>query len=473
MFGAELLWGVAGVGDHDLEGDELAVTVHVFRTHMIVDTRTLWGRGSAMIGRTLVSYRPIAVGACVLSFAAALALSARPASAAANPNFLCAQSAVGCLGREFSEFPVPTPESGPFGITSGPNGNVWFSEQGGNKIGRITPSGTITEFPLPTPEGNPPVLALGPDGNVWFTEPIVNKIGRITPTGTITEFPTLTTQSSPQAIIAGPDGNLWLTDAGGGNKGNGQIGRMTLSGTIVEFPILTWEGNPALITAGPDGNLWFTEPLINKIGRITPSGTISEFPLPASTAKNNPIPITAGPDGNVWFTNWGALGNGQIGRITPSGTITEFPIPTESSFPAGITAGPDGNLWFTEEGGYSKVGRITPSGAISEFTLREASRPGAITAGPDGNLWFSERRTNKIGRIQRQLLTPASAAACLVPKLRGKTLTQAKTLLRRAHCKLGAVTKPARRRHVLVVVSQKPAAKKALPSQAKVSLRLG
>jgi len=38
----------------------------------------------------------------------------------------------------FHEFPVPTASSQPAGITAGPDGNLWFAEQNGNKIGRIT-----------------------------------------------------------------------------------------------------------------------------------------------------------------------------------------------------------------------------------------------------------------------------------------------------------------------------------------------
>jgi len=47
----------------------------------------------------------------------------------------------------------------PFGITVGPDGNLWFTELLVNRIGRITPTGTITKFPLPvgaSPQGTPP-----------------------------------------------------------------------------------------------------------------------------------------------------------------------------------------------------------------------------------------------------------------------------------------------------------------------------
>jgi hypothetical protein len=49
------------------------------------------------------------------------------------------------------EFPIPHCGSGcsPALITSGPDGNLWFTEDCKNTIGRITPAGRITEFPLP------------------------------------------------------------------------------------------------------------------------------------------------------------------------------------------------------------------------------------------------------------------------------------------------------------------------------------
>ena len=54
---------------------------------------------------------------------------------------------VGAIG----EVAIPTPDSVPQSITAGPDGNLWFTEDFGNKIGRITPAGVITEFPIPTP----------------------------------------------------------------------------------------------------------------------------------------------------------------------------------------------------------------------------------------------------------------------------------------------------------------------------------
>src|SRR5258708_4556113 len=79
------------------------------------------------------------------------------------------------LSGKIREFAVPTANSGPLDITAGPDGNLWFTEQNGNQIGRITTAGAITEFSLPTNCGsslgcNPRGITAGPDGNLWFTE---------------------------------------------------------------------------------------------------------------------------------------------------------------------------------------------------------------------------------------------------------------------------------------------------------------
>jgi len=309
-----------------------------------------------------------------------------------------------------TEFPIPTAGSQPYGITMGPDGNVWFTEEVGNKIGRITPGSvnTIAEFPIPGfgPQG----ITAGPDGNLWFTEYFANNIGRITPgsPNTVTEFPIPTVGSFPSCITVGPDGNLWFTEYLG-NK----IGRITPDSpnTITEFPITT--GRLPQGIAGLDDNLWFTEHLGNNIGRITVASpnVVTELPIPTSGGK--PTGITAGSDGNLWFAE---NGGHKIGRITSGSVniITEFPVPGALFQPEAITAGPDGNLWFTEDIN-NKIGRITPG---SPNTITEFSIPNSgdieygITTGPDGNLWFTEYLGNKIGRLVQDTatLTPTPTA---------------------------------------------------------------
>src|SRR5450759_2766897 len=102
----------------------------------------------------------------------------------------------------------------PEGITAGPDGNLWFTEFTGNRIGRITPLGVVTEFSAGITAGAyPRYITAGSDGNLWFTEAVGDRIGRITTGGVVTEFSAgITAGASPYGITAGPDGNLWFTE---------------------------------------------------------------------------------------------------------------------------------------------------------------------------------------------------------------------------------------------------------------------
>ena len=315
----------------------------------------------------------------------------------------CLMSA-GAAAQVVTEFSFGiTAGASPYGITSGPDGNLWFTEQGLDRIGRITPLGVVTEFSTGITAGaHPTGITPGPDGNLWFTEVGIDRIGRITPTGVVTEFSTfISPASGPFGITQGPDGNLWFTEIFGH-----QIGRITPSGVVSEFGFGITAGAEVYgITAGPDGNLWFTESNSARIGRITPTGVVTEFVVTGSHPEN----ITTGPDGNLWFAD----ANDAIGRITTFGSgPTRFTngISTNAG-PEGIALGPDGNVWFTEAK-IDQIGRIRPLGFVKEFTgITAGAGLQDIILGPDGNLWFTEPGLDRIGRMTIPPPAPMSAAS--------------------------------------------------------------
>ena len=175
-----------------------------------------------------------------------------------------------------TEFTIPTPNAYPMGIAPGPDGALWFAENVGSKIGRITTSGSITEFTPPTANSRPMSLYPGPDGAMWFTEagtwaspatgtPVAfgsegqfigggQKIGRITTSGTFTEFVVPTANGVPNVITVGSDGALWFTEAAG-NK----IGRLSLPpGTLATptpFTLLPPPQTAQTVYTAPSGQL--------------------------------------------------------------------------------------------------------------------------------------------------------------------------------------------------------------------------
>ncbi len=74
---------------------------------------------------------------------------------------------------------------------------------------------TVTEIALPVAGSTPVDIIGGPDESVWFTEQHGDRIGRIAPCGELAEFTVPTARSFLRGITAGPDGNLWPIGSAG------------------------------------------------------------------------------------------------------------------------------------------------------------------------------------------------------------------------------------------------------------------
>ena len=108
-------------------------------------------------------------------------------------------------GQTIQEFPTPAAYR-PYGITTGPDGALWFSENEGlGLIGRVTNSGTSTDFSIPISLGAGPAgIAVGSDGALWFTffgSSGKASIGRITTGGSLTEFAVPTPTAQPGQTV--------------------------------------------------------------------------------------------------------------------------------------------------------------------------------------------------------------------------------------------------------------------------------
>jgi virginiamycin B lyase len=80
------------------------------------------------------------------------------------------------------QWTLATANSGPLGITSGGDGNIYFTERNSNKVGMISVAdGTyrLFEWFAATPNSLPNKITKGADGNVWWTERGANNIGTL------------------------------------------------------------------------------------------------------------------------------------------------------------------------------------------------------------------------------------------------------------------------------------------------------
>ncbi len=152
-------------------------------------------------------------------------------------------------------------------MVTGHDGAVYFAEDAG-RIGKINRDGEISESAIPSADSIPAAVASGPDGSIYFAELGRGKIGKMKLDGSIDEYQI--PEGKPLGLATGADGNLWTTVPAGH-----LLYRMTSGGDFIPY---RGSGSvvPAYIAAAPDGNLYFTEPS-GKIGRITTNGDISEF----------------------------------------------------------------------------------------------------------------------------------------------------------------------------------------------------
>jgi streptogramin lyase len=188
------------------------------------------------------------------------------------------------------------------------DGYLWFVDydEEGQAIGRVSPSGQITEFSAGLqPDTYIRDMAVGPEGDVWFADDGAGEVGRISPDGQIAEFTddSLRPNWGLRWIAAGPEGDMWFTYAGG----QAGIGKVTASGQVTMIHDghdgLAADSYPGEIVSGHGGELWFVNRLADEsqtIARIVPGDDTEPGPPatgrppggPAQPSKASPARVT-------------------------------------------------------------------------------------------------------------------------------------------------------------------------------------
>src|SRR3981081_625875 len=255
------------------------------------------------------SFKPIAKPVSKLLLVATVAsqtvmFAAAAAPAGAGPAGAPPAAATGTI-TEFRPAGISqTATSDPLGITSGPDGNLWFTDAGASTIAKISTSGTgLAEFKTNTGGASPVSITKGPDNRIWFTElsGSVNQVARSSTAGSQNEFGINKPGALPTSIVTGPDGHMWFTNFGNGTTGT--IAPNAAPGTVATtFPITVPTLMPDAITSGPNGHLWFTEQGANggKIGEMTTAGVqVSDTQAASGTGAGNAA-TAAGPAAQPW-----------------------------------------------------------------------------------------------------------------------------------------------------------------------------
>jgi len=304
-----------------------------------------------------------------------------------------------------NEWNVPTPGSGPWGITTDQLGKIWFTENVTGKLATYDPiSNNFTEWSIPggaspryvfTKEAPASVSGGRNVTRVYFTDYSANKVGYFNSwNGTFYEWQ-LPAGSNPAGIFVDSNDTIWFTESG-----RDIVGRLTPATNQLTQWILpggSGTGVPNLkpwgiyvqsILSGQYHNItdryvWFTELANNAIGRLqVTSNLLILWDLNTLTVipglKYGPMDITVDSTspGNVIFSastadrisvlqNCGTTCTGYVEYVLPS--RTSIAKPTNVYFDSAR-----GGVWFPEYStsiiGYADTSSQGSSGTIPTST---------------------------------------------------------------------------------------------------------
>jgi len=303
------------------------------------------------------------------------------------------------LNIVYVEYEMPGPSRMPFSAAPDKDGYLWIPNFGiGNKITRLDPkTGAMEDFPVPN-VGTAAVHSAveAPDGSVWLTEQGSNKLGRWDPkTQKVTEYQDaylpdkegFENGGSKHTVRFDPGGNVWSTGY--------PLSRLDPeTGKYTDF----WSvaGHTYGLEPDKEGNIWFTNPGTGQIGKADwKTLKIKQWDPPTKDGYERRLEFDS--SGILWF---GEFQNGKIGRFDPkTEAFKEYDLPGgKDVFPYGIGVDTDNYVWYSSY--YMDVlGRLDPkTGKITEYpfphsenTIRELFRDA------DGKMWYGSPSNNKVG----------------------------------------------------------------------------
>ena len=287
----------------------------------------------------------------------------------------------------YVEYETPGPDRMPWSAHPDKDGSFWVPYYGrANKIARLNPeTGEMKEYPVPH-IGTAAIHSAvpHPDGSVWLTQQGSDKLGRWDPrTETITEYQDTVRKHTVK--IDPRTGLVWST------------------GAITRFDPKTekFDHVPEVPTSyGIDldaqGNAWFTELLPNgTIGKVEAQTLkVTKYTIPTQGARPRRIVVDA--DGFVWFAEFDA---GKIGRFDPkTETFKEFQLPGPYPTPYALGIDAERKVWYSSE--YQDVvGRLDPAtGEVIEYPIPRAENSMRDFFLDDkGRMWFGSPANDKVG----------------------------------------------------------------------------
>jgi uncharacterized protein YjdB len=297
--------------------------------------------------------------------------------------------------------------SGPRRIAMDGVGNAWVSNNTGNSVTELSPTGTAlspaTGFQDSSISG-PQGIAIDGAGNVWVPSLSSSNLTKLNPAGTVlSRVPALTGGlNMPSSVAIDQLGNAWVANSAGTGQGANSLSKFS-SATAALSPASGFTGggisSPNDVAIDASGNVWVAN-------NIAPTGTISELSPSGGPVAGSPFSggglsdcfsVEIDGSGNVWVGNQNPS---RLSKFTSTGTAISgsggIKIGAQPGTKvAGIAIDSTGNVWTANFSGLSSNGvtEIDPTGTVAlsgGSGLKElTSSPFGTAIDASGDLWVT------------------------------------------------------------------------------------
>jgi YD repeat-containing protein len=305
--------------------------------------------------------------------------------------------------------------SGPQGLATDPEGNVWVADSFNNRIQEFTAEGEFVRKFGAMGSGNgqlnrPGGIAIDPEGNVWVADTFNHRIQKFNSKGEYIlgfslEGPEEGRPYYPQDIAIDSKGNLWVTDSN-----NHGIQKFNSKGEYLTRFGSSGTGNGQLsgphgIAIDAAGNIWIADSGNNRVQEFNSNGGfIRKFGVKGSGEGqlSELQDIAVDSNGNIWATD---RGNNRVQEFSVTGEyLSQFGIAGDNNgqffHPCGIATDSKGNLWIADTGN-DRVQEIATGEYVRQFGGESSGAghlkaPQGISTDKEGNVWVADTSHNRI-----------------------------------------------------------------------------
>jgi streptogramin lyase len=256
----------------------------------------------------------------------------------------------------FTEFIIPVTGTPKFtGISVDSSGTVWFADQAGNSVGRLSINGfklyRIPVFIKPTD-------VLYKDGFLWIAAK--EELGKLDiSSASLTDYFVYKRNSDLDSLLQDDEGNIWFVETNAGKLG---VFLKVYNG-IDEIEIPAIDPYPKCLEMDSKGRAWFIQSGPGKLGMfdakdylrqamiegqgINKSRFFKELEPPAIDGKKaTTYHLAIDGHDNIWFTDIG--NNRLIAYSTKNDNYTPLYLEGNNSMPTILISDGTGILWFIE-----------------------------------------------------------------------------------------------------------------------------